>query len=462
MHFNSLHTVISCILFSFVMSQERCVRSLRDKELCSDQYTCSIQEDALLQTIPNIDDEGTCHSLCEVLPNCGFYTWYDTSAYLARMCFLFSSCNIHGDCTGCHTGPVICPSTTPAPTNAPPQDCNELANNPPPHGKLECYDEKCHLRCDPGFATTGPSIVVCSRTRVALACEPALTLVTGGDKALDSVELYSSSTNSCRLALPSLPSLYSDHSLDYVDGQILLCGGYFTGSSCVTMLPNSTWTKHSNLTSKRAHHSSGVHRDFLRLFGGLDSSVEYWHQGGEWKESNSLPPEVPIDGCATDISSTEVILTGGHSCPECVFTFSWEDGKVERLADMLEGRSSHGCTTYLDPEDGEPRVIVAGGWSGHNMRTAEVYNPRTGRWRVVGDLTGPRRGLTLTNSEGGKVLALGGRYSIQQGTVDIFDPDLEIWTVGPSLARARAYQATTAVPMSRFKCNKDDQLVIIL
>ena len=56
-------------------------------------------------------------------------------------------------------------------------------------------------------------------------------------------------------------------------------------------------------------------------------------------------------------------------------------------------------------------MLVAGGWSGHNIRTAEVnseaaklscvenqlqvFNPATGRWRVVGDLSSPRRGLTL-------------------------------------------------------------------
>ena len=74
----------------------------------------------------------------------------------------------------------------------------------------------------------------------------------------------------------------------------------------------------------------------------------------------------------------------------------------------MEGRTSHGCASYLDPEvtwpssapswqDGEVRVVVAGGWGtpGHNLRTAEVFNPQSGRWRVVGDLSTPRRGITL-------------------------------------------------------------------
>merc|ERR1712192_200019 len=88
--------------------------------------------------------------------------------------------------------------------------------------------------------------------------------------------------------------------------------------------------------------------------------------------------------------------------------FNWKSGEWRRTAgDLGEGRSSHGCTSYISPEDGSVRVLVAGGWSGHNIRTAEVYNPATERWRVVGDLTFPRRGLTLETAEGGRVMALG-------------------------------------------------------
>ena len=111
-----------------------------------------------------------------------------------------------------------------------------------------------------------------------------------------------------------------------------------------------------------------------------------------------------------------------------------------QVGDLGEGRSSHGCASYISPEvfltqywysihavlmiwsqDGKVRVLVAGGWSGHNIRTAEVkmpsmqwlyqirsprlfftticgfqvFNPATERWRVVGDLSSPRRGLSL-------------------------------------------------------------------
>lgn len=388
--------------------------------------------------------------------SCIYYTWYTPSSPLAKVCFLFNDCQQKKDCTDCHSGPAMCPSNPPLSSPLPltqPQDCNTMIRNPPQNGILDCYEGKCHLRCHPGFVTSGPSTVDCRKPmEVALKCEPAVALVTGGQKSLQRVEVYSSQTDSCRRLLPSLPSLYSQHSVDYLDGQVILCGGFSGSHSTLTLLPNSTWTHSSNLVSPRARHSSGVHRTRLQLFGGRESTMEYMESGSNsWNNcSTCLPMDVPVDGCAAAISSTQVILTGGQSCRNCVHSYNWENGEVRRLEDMLEGRSSHGCTSYLDPEDGHLKVIVAGGWNRGDLRTAEVYNPETGTWRSVGDLTGPRRGLKLVTSEGGRVLAIGGRHQTPLSTVDLFEPSLDLWKAGPPLFNARSFHAVTSVPASRF------------
>jgi len=422
-------------------------------ELCSEEFGCAVTEDNILQTINHVDTEDVCQAYCQAFQGCKFYTWHDSSTTLRGFCFVFSSCNNKDLCRGCHTGPNVCPTSQP-PTEPGPQDCTSLIENPPENGRLDCYEDntKCHLQCDPGYVTTGVSTVDCRQHRQLslLNCEPGVVLVTGGDQALQRVEVYSSKDSSCRVDLPSLPSLYSFHSLDYLDGDVVLCGGSY-GQICLTLLPNSTWTWHSNLTRARAHHSSGVHRNTLRLFGGGDSSMEYLSSRVHtWTLGSDLPESAPTDGCAAYLSPTEVLLTGGKKCPLCAHSYNWEDGTVTRLADMKEGRSSHGCATYQDPEDGEVRVIVAGGWSGHNMMTAEVYNPQKDRWYVVGDLTRPRRGVTLVTSEGGIVLAMGGRYHTAETTVDVYDSELELWTSSPPLSHGRTYHAVTAVPASKF------------
>jgi len=440
--------------------------SLERSDAGCSEYGCSSDGEALLDTIANIDTEVLCKQLCQMRDDCGFYTWYEQGTSLARICLHFKMCNNPEPCEGCHSGPPtgeqVCLST-PNPTEIPDQDCSAFEANPPPHGTLDCYttskgNHECHLACDPGYATSGPSVVPCMRSEATvLSCEPSVVLITGGDQAMQQVEVYSSSTNSCRLSLPSLHGLFSDHTLDYVDGNVLLCGGSTYSDMCFTLLPNLTWTSHSNLTTSRAHQASAVYRNSLLLMGGEDYSTEVWSPGTGWLAGQPLPQTSSIDGCGSRISTSEILLTGGHHCPTCSFIFNWKSGEWRRTAgDLVEGRSSHGCTSYISPEDGSVRVLVAGGWSGHNIRTAEVYNPATERWRVVGDLTTPRRGLTLATAEGGRVMALGGRFSTAVADVDIFDPEIESWTATPSLLRSRAYHATTSVPASMVGCQLSD------
>merc|ERR1719369_1868038 len=75
--------------------------------LCSEEYSCSMQGDALIQTIPGVDNEELCHSLCVAKGDCQFYTYYDySSSSLPKFCFLFSRCDDPEECEGCHTGPL--------------------------------------------------------------------------------------------------------------------------------------------------------------------------------------------------------------------------------------------------------------------------------------------------------------------------------------------------------------------
>jgi len=95
---------------------------------------------------------------------------------------------------------------------------------------------------------------------------------------------------------------------------------------------------------------------------------------------------------------------------------------------------------------------VAGGWAGGDLASAEVFDPELMAWRLVGSLTGPRRGLALETIEGGQIVAVGGRHATAMPAVDIFDPVQENWTAGQPLGRRRAYHAVAAVPASLLGC----------
>ena len=62
-----------------------------------------------------IIQEETCQELCYNTSGCSFYTWYDSSEFLAHICILLTECDDQtSECSGCHSGPADC--------NADPQD----------------------------------------------------------------------------------------------------------------------------------------------------------------------------------------------------------------------------------------------------------------------------------------------------------------------------------------------------
>jgi len=432
---------------------------------CSVAKSCPILGDDLLQTVGSVGTEAACHSLCGLRGDCSYYTWYDSSTPMAGFCFLFSECGSQNDCEGCLSGHLKCPDPEPTPAL---QDCTSLRASPPNDGHLDCYslpngDEECHLRCNPGFATTGSSIISCSGPPLPpLVCEPAALVVTGGDWALQQVEVYSTSSAACRHSMPSLPSLFADHSLSYVNGHLLLCGGSNAArQECFQMSKDKlTWEKHSKFSTSRSHHASVVLRGKLHLLGGGSSnSSEVWSETSGWALPQPFPlvdgQEIPSGGCGAQLSSNQFLLTGGRSCPTCAFVYNSDLDTWSRVGDMSVGRSSHGCTSYssLEPgQEGQLRVLVAGGWSGGDLASAEVFDPELMAWRQVGSLTGPRRGLALETIEGGQIVAVGGRHATAMPAVDIFDPVQENWTAGQPLGRRRAYHAVAAVPASLLGC----------
>src|ERR1039457_2483941 len=80
---------------------------------------------------------------------------------------------------------------------------------------------------------------------------------------------------------------------------------------------------------------------------------------------------------------------------------------------MSTGRD--GLTATLLPNG---KVLVAGGWNGSYLTSAELYDPATGTWTTTGSLAAGRAGHTATLLPNGKVLVAGGQGSTGSGAVD--------------------------------------------
>jgi len=116
--------------------------------------------------------------------------------------------------------------------------------------------------------------------------------------------------------------------------------------------------------------------------------------------------------CAT-ILEGNVVLTGGVDFTVAGFylnlveTYSIENGYLETLPSMNGKRLNHGCTTFAGLDG--PTLIVAGGWYGGYIDSAEILPPG-GSWVTVAPLPQMRNFLHMTTMNGAGVVIGGGQY----------------------------------------------------
>lgn len=88
------------------------------------------------------------------------------------------------------------------------------------------------------------------------------------------------------------------------------------------------------------------------------------------------------------------------------------------------------------------RVLYAGGYPSVAATTSvEIFNPQTGAWAAAAPMSQGRSGYAWSVLPDGRLLVAGG--SLNSGgtaataTVEIYDPQSNTWTAGPSMATAR-------------------------
>src|SRR5215469_7109893 len=92
-------------------------------------------------------------------------------------------------------------------------------------------------------------------------------------------------------------------------------------------------------------------------------------------------------------------------------------------------RASH--TATLLPSG---QVLVAGGFNGGSLSSAELYNPATGSWSSTGSLGTPRDSHTATLLPSGKVLIVGGEFNGGSlSSAELYNPATGSWSSTGSL-----------------------------
>lgn|SRR5688572_3383303 len=258
-----------------------------------------------------------------------------------------------------------------------------------------------------------------------------------------------SSRNACRLApitafcaMVALDAAIANHF-------ILPCR-----EECVE--PQSVVT--GSMGSAREFHTATLLADGTVLAAGgrdarftpLDSAELYDPVVGTWSPTGSMTMSRAMH-TATRLSDGRVLVAGGLTNLSSGRTDTAEiyDPATRTwtpTGTMITARFWYDATELQDG-----RVLVAGGYggagAGETLRSAELYDPATGRWVPTADLGTTRWGHTLTRLDDGTVLAVRGSNSEDfenaLSGAELFDPHSRTWSnVGETGAGSVMHTAT--------------------
>jgi N-acetylneuraminic acid mutarotase len=156
---------------------------------------------------------------------------------------------------------------------------------------------------------------------------------------------------------------------------------------------------------------------------------------------------------ATRLSNGKVLAAGGATDTELATNtaeiYDPATGTWSITGSMKQRRQQHSAVLLRDGT-----VLVSGGnidrspcadLCVNTLAESEIYNPATGQWKAVGDMTIARSFFTTTMLSNGKVLAIGGR--IHTGPdyfdykaiawADIYDPATKKWSATGTMSISR-------------------------
>jgi len=270
-------------------------------------------------------------------------------------------------------------------------------------------------------------------THTATLLRDGTVLVAGGfgrgnGAELASTERYSPATG--RFAPgPRMTTPRMGHSATLLpDGRVLLAGGFGAGGTVLDSAElydptTRRFTPTGRMGARRADHEAVLLADGrVLLVGGtgpgfdfLASAELYDPRTGRFAATGSMAQR--REGfTATLLGDGHVLVTGGHvgrheqiEIHRSAELYDPHTGRFTHTGDMIVPRHKHDAVLLADE-----RVLLVGGADEHDdaglYHSAELYDPQTGRFQPTGDLRNARyklRGTSVLLGDG-RVLVAGG------------------------------------------------------
>jgi hypothetical protein len=295
-------------------------------------------------------------------------------------------------------------------------------------------------------------------------------LVAGGGTA--KAELYNPATRTFSPTAP-LPVPVTDATATLLpDGKVLVAGGlhgnHQVASAELYDPATGTWSPTGSMTVARSGQTATLLKggEVLVAGGGCNGSGYGCDAGSFEAPLRSAEIYNPATGIwtrtgsmtfgrqfftATLLPDGDVLAAGGFA--ECDDDMC-SDNRSAELYDPATGKWSvtGSMRTSRDEQSatllGNGDVLVAGGFtqsgfgSGHNLSGAELYNPATGTWSRTASMVTARSGQTATLLSNGWVLVAGGGTT----SAEIYQPQRAIWVSPGAMGTARTEAAATLLP----------------
>jgi WD40 repeat protein len=248
------------------------------------------------------------------------------------------------------------------------------------------------------------------------------------------------------------------------DGRVLVAGGYFDRYPITAAdlydPTTGTFGPTGSLATARGFDTATRLADGRVLFVGGDPSA--WNFDGPYLASAELYE--PTSGTfsptgslttgrnmhtATLLLDGRVLIAGGNVSGQHPLASAELYDPTTRTftatGSLVAARGFHTATLLADG-----RVLIAGGtsdgWVGdHFLASAEIYDPKTGKFTATGPMTDKRGNHTATRLPDGRVLITGGTATggTSLASAEIYDPKTGKFTATGSMTAARTFQEAT-------------------
>jgi hypothetical protein len=220
------------------------------------------------------------------------------------------------------------------------------------------------------------------------------------------------------------------------------------------------WHATGRMISPRAFHTATRLPDGKVLVAGglvndrldgkaLSTAESYDPANGTWTAAKPMT-KARWGHTAILLSDGRVLVAGGYrpgsDSLSSAELFDPRNGRWTATGNMTKGRGGHTATLLTDGT-----VLVVGGGAedaslegGPRSASAEVYDPRTGRWTAIAGMIEARKGFTATMLSDGTVLVAGGDGGFT--AAELYHPRSRRWTATGSMADGRYGHTATLLP----------------